>query len=1365
MPKELLELLIRWSPTILFVLIILSAFLLGIIRGFRKSAILFIHMLVIGSICIGVYIWLVQSPQLDEKIVSLVNGVLRSFGQSLQGIFNVSSDCTTLHEMLMELVLGKLSPNQIVYYVVLDNGAYIQTLVNFLYHIVLFVFMILIYLLLIFIMYLIYLLFYPVRRKVKRQEIRFQQGLVSHPYRKRRLLGGAVGAFRGVIIAVIGFSFLGTLIWMVSGGTHTAQRGEYVVDDDDISFGNENYDEIYDYYSYICEMGDTGIFKVLNSMRDTENTPYYFYIADMVLQGKLNDPVLGVTDATFYLRDETGTYMAFCKDVLNLLMKYGQNDFSRLMSGLWNNELDTMDILFEIMNKEGFSTEFDQLIDRFEAKTYFVNIALSSLTSLVNHVDMINMNEELKGVIKAFFTEETSIKVTDLASEADVKNLFKTVIDVISTTEVSQEESTQQKMIAYAQMFIPTVKNLSCFKDEKREKMNRCLGGVYTYCANHLVEGEVSLPEIPDQLDWMGEFDNLLDVTVPMLGISRKIVADSQDEIISNLLAIFEGEDAEEMEGYYDEIIEKMTNSYLLDVVFKSSTMGNAMNSMVQQMTNNPNSKIPLKAIDYNNKVVSGKIQYGECYYLLTAFKALIINGGAEFYEKITSGELTASGIVDILSILNVQIDEDLRLIDELLRSKVMYYMLSALLTDSDFGGIRIVVPQSALDGLVVDEEVYHIVDETELDIFINTFINNTDVLVEFMDSEEFQPSKIFNNQKFLDAISESIILEGTISQYLIDTLSSSDRIVLPMGYNQIEPWLSTKKDGEVSEGELGAMIDAVQALSSNEDFDLDGMMSGSFSLNSFKDLTEEEKQDLLKSKVLHYTISKELTQLGSSGFEVVVPTDTLEEGNHQDIYGQRITVIAKENIQSVINSIFKVASFDSENNAHIQYKEIFANKEEILQDEILHATLINLVYKMSLEDSAVLSLPERYRVAAEQVKTEPFRTNLWLGEDPDLTTDDEMYFLLESIEGIHGTIEDDFDLESDFNQMTLTKENAHFVSESVILNATLTKNLLKAQLNIPTDVYMETDETIQKEEMNQLLVGLIGLVGEEENGEPVLKLDHLESIQMDQSEIQKTDLETALNSRILTYVISDQIRQVSEIILPDSVLETLDVETETGILQNQQQIQKNDLSQVFQALFTIMQTDSLLMSEISYDHFRNIPEEDDASVIFESVIFRATISKTVMTDRTIENNPSYFDLMNTDGQDIVVLKKEELSTLVRVMRMFGTTDYEHLQLDLMSLMNHASKDQLLEQIAASSIYRVLLSQQLKTNDIYKLLTTDSSGSGSYTYQSLGGGRYCIQDPKSVSVRTGFASSVETNEELFDKEDIVALKNCNLING
>ena len=73
MPKELLELLIRWSPTILFVLIILSAFLLGIIRGFRKSAILFIHMLVIGSICIGVYIWLVQSPQLDEKIVSLVN--------------------------------------------------------------------------------------------------------------------------------------------------------------------------------------------------------------------------------------------------------------------------------------------------------------------------------------------------------------------------------------------------------------------------------------------------------------------------------------------------------------------------------------------------------------------------------------------------------------------------------------------------------------------------------------------------------------------------------------------------------------------------------------------------------------------------------------------------------------------------------------------------------------------------------------------------------------------------------------------------------------------------------------------------------------------------------------------------------------------------------------------------------------------------------------------------------------------------------------------------------------------------------------------------------------------------------------------
>lgn len=120
----------------------------------------------------------------------------------------------------------------------------------------------------------------------------------------------------------------------------------------EISFGDEQYDELYDYYSAICAMGNQGIFKLLNSFQDSTNTPYYFYIADLVLQGGLTDEGLGVVDETFYIRDELGYYVGFCKDALTLLVQYAGDDLSVLL----NPSEENINEIFQIMQNRVLPT-------------------------------------------------------------------------------------------------------------------------------------------------------------------------------------------------------------------------------------------------------------------------------------------------------------------------------------------------------------------------------------------------------------------------------------------------------------------------------------------------------------------------------------------------------------------------------------------------------------------------------------------------------------------------------------------------------------------------------------------------------------------------------------------------------------------------------------------------------------------------------------------------------------------------------------------------------------------------------------------------------------------------------------------------
>jgi Ca2+/Na+ antiporter len=93
-------------------------------------------------------------------------------------------------------------------------------------------------------------------------------------YKKRRLWRALLGGVRNLISGIIFFSFVGEFFYILAGGP-----GDDVTPVE-MSFGDPTYDLAYGAYSNIVTYGSTGIFKVLNAFKGSDNTPLYLFAAD-----------------------------------------------------------------------------------------------------------------------------------------------------------------------------------------------------------------------------------------------------------------------------------------------------------------------------------------------------------------------------------------------------------------------------------------------------------------------------------------------------------------------------------------------------------------------------------------------------------------------------------------------------------------------------------------------------------------------------------------------------------------------------------------------------------------------------------------------------------------------------------------------------------------------------------------------------------------------------------------------------------------------------------------------------------------------------------------------------------------------------
>ena len=179
MSNGMINFLISWLPAILLICALLWGVLLGLIRGFRKNLILAIQALAAALICLIAYLIIINMKGLDSWAFNNINAILANSGNSLHEMLDVSAECKSITDCLIEFIPKNMDFGDGMALVFKDNGAYLATIVDLCYHMIFALVFFIIYGVLLFLLYIIYFIFYPERRykkKIKEKAIPLSRG-------------------------------------------------------------------------------------------------------------------------------------------------------------------------------------------------------------------------------------------------------------------------------------------------------------------------------------------------------------------------------------------------------------------------------------------------------------------------------------------------------------------------------------------------------------------------------------------------------------------------------------------------------------------------------------------------------------------------------------------------------------------------------------------------------------------------------------------------------------------------------------------------------------------------------------------------------------------------------------------------------------------------------------------------------------------------------------------------------------------------------------------------------------------------------------------------------------------------------------
>ena len=364
---KLIDFIVNWGPTLLFLAILAFGFLVGFVRGRRKSRLSLLHKIISASIAIAIFIIFTNfdffnvKPMLKDIIIEAAGNSDKALGIALS-----------------------------------DNFAYILAYVNLAYNLVFSVVACVIYWLFRIIFFFNYLLFYPNWRYKQKQNKKLNNNQAESIYKKKRLRGAFTGLIWSFFVGILALSSIGNLFYIVAG---TGEEGL-----PDYSFKDETTNQLYQIIDSVESYGDSGVLKLLNSVKDSDEMPLYLYVGALPFSGKIE--YSETQSERVYFTHERGNYVSFLMEVASITIKYNYDVFEGVLDG----DSFTVDAVVTMLDEPSFRVEFRELLSNYATKSTFIsNFLFSTIDSYVAHLDQSlianSFDEQTKDLISILFVE------------------------------------------------------------------------------------------------------------------------------------------------------------------------------------------------------------------------------------------------------------------------------------------------------------------------------------------------------------------------------------------------------------------------------------------------------------------------------------------------------------------------------------------------------------------------------------------------------------------------------------------------------------------------------------------------------------------------------------------------------------------------------------------------------------------------------------------------------------------------------------------------------------------------------------------------------------------------------------------------
>ena len=1278
---EFIDFAISWGPTILFAAIVLFSTWVGTLRGLRKSLVLLLQATLAGVFWIIFYFVSIKSQNADKILLKAVNLFMGDGG--LQAALGVGSEAETLRQVLVEFIPRAFGADSQIGMLIAENGAYLYTLADMAIHVVFATVYYIFYLVTVFLLYLVYHIFYSERKYKRKKTIAFRNNKTDSTYKKRRLGGGFVGLARGLAVALISLSFIGSAFYIVAGGRGESESRDY-------DFGKQSINDTYSIYRSIEHYGAQGIFKILNFMSDPQDSPYYLFAADLILSGELDDKESGISDSIVF-SEELGAFTGFARDTFDLLMKYGEEDITPLVNG--SATASAFDTVLTVMRNPEFQTEFDYLIDKFDEKTYIINLSMSLVNSVVAHVDDLSFTSSLsadtrelmkimfkKGYLSERIPDELTymqttgvtlakgkdvrpyLGVSDLVTKNDAKILLRTVLTFLS------ERQSGATTLGLVRKILPELQGLSALSGSKQDKINLAFGRVYCFIENRYLtaEGEsgIEYATIRDKnIIWTEEIRSLIDVVESFFALYDDIYT-PDTAVIDIILKVFSEDNAnrEKDMALYDDICGHITDSRLVGQALSTSYVYQALQKNLGALFENfyvPENLVYENTYDEEGNLIS----YGELYQFLYGLRSLGSGENQSLISAITGqSELTTSQMIDLLAQACSSPDEFGNMLSMYLSESGLLrsVMTSALI---ELGDDVLYIPQVSLERNSEGETV-HLIIQGEFKQLLDSLDMLSEFVVACVDGNYLDSIDYFlRDDEFYSLVESNRIFEGTMAKLLSVRLQNNKYVVLPRNLiDGLDGWVTVNN----VQGELRRFVHALRTLQC----DLASLVSGDISntkvINDILDMDEDDIDLMFTSTIMHYTVSEYLLNsngLQMNGLQMIIPTSAQQALSGD---GEPSSLIRKIELLLLFHEIAEIGVKDGMGISDVVV-QLARHKQTIENSRILAASIVATIVA-NADTRDLLELSDEFVRAGDRSQLLQYNSsNPWQRELPalldaldeilSLSEADDSFVLDESemtdaLSELLKTLNDTSDTDPNRTKLELSYD-------SEIIRGKLTKRLdsiFKDGNIVSDDVIAEAKSNgyYTYDEMRALSraldafnLDILNLKSDELVAEVKAKILSLN----DPFAGEETMLDAVYPSVIISYLMSDELDKATASLLDDGVGD--------AVKGGSVRYPKSEIAAIVGALKELELDSVDAFETYDFKDIRSFLQESttEAGKTRLSVIYRSKIAAGMITKpmrESIASNEILAEHTKAYEEGVPVYRESEVAAIIQI---FGNAD------------------------------------------------------------------------------------------------------------